>query len=74
MKRRQKRALQRRYAIIGVLCKRGSMSETGICLELGIPLGTIYPDLQLLEEQGYIIPQWVEGPYPRHRVYKLENE
>ena len=33
--------------------------------------GRLYPALFALERQGKIKSAWVDGPYPRHRLYHL---
>lgn len=70
LKRRARRAVRKQWAIYGVLARKGPMSETSLCLELEYALGTLYPDLAVLERKGYISPQWVEGTEPRLRIYE----
>lgn len=38
----------------------------------GVPLASIYPGLDELEKAGRIRGEFVEGPYPRKRVYFAE--
>ena len=73
MRKRQRQSHQQRYAIVGALYLKGPMSNTFICLELKLPIGSIDEDLLVLESQGRITCQWVEGPWPRHRIYKVSE-
>lgn len=74
---RAHRAIRKQWAIYGVLARKGSMSETGLCMELNYAFGTLYPELMVLERKGLVTSHWYEsinGLYPRHRVYQAEQE
>jgi DNA-binding PadR family transcriptional regulator len=60
-------------AIVQRLSSRPGLSLNGyeICLLLGRRVGTIHAALERLENQGRITSRWVDGPYPRRRVYYI---
>lgn len=68
-----RRATRRRYEIIGVLDEVQDATADEITDLLRRPLGTLYPDLAILEREGRIIADW-DGPggnWPHTRRYRL---
>lgn len=68
-----KRAVRRRYAILGVLALDGPSYALDLCKALRRGPGTIYPDLSWMEIHGLVAADWVnqsEGR-PRRRRYRL---
>lgn len=72
-----KRADRRRYAIVGALAERGPSTGIDLCIALYRGLGTIYPDLVVLENDGRIVSEWA-APLtplsPPRRLYRLPTD
>lgn len=71
-----RRAIRRRYAILGVLAENGPTSGIDLCWLLHRSSGTIYPDLAALEADGRVVGEWhdVRDGYPRWRLYRLPTD
>lgn len=67
----KRRAVRRQYAILGVLARLGPLTQTSIALELHRGLGTLYPDLAVLEHNGWIVSEWNADYGARVRLYRL---
>jgi hypothetical protein len=53
------------------LAKR--LGEDSLLVALfGVSVASMYPALDVLERHGRIRSEWIEGPYPRRRVYFAE--
>lgn len=71
-----KRAVRRRYAILGVLVDIGPANAIAIADKLARNGGAIYADLAWMEAQGLIISEW-ERPAdgrPRRRLYRIATD
>lgn len=70
-----RRALRRRYAILGALHEHGPQYEDGLCTLLRAASGTLYADLGALERDYLIVGE--EGAptvaQPSRRLYRLAN-
>lgn len=69
-----KRALRRRYAILGVLAWKGRSHEPDLVKALGRGPGTIYPDLAWMEKHNLISSFNEDGTEPRRRIYSLPEK
>lgn len=67
-------AERRRYAILGALAEHGPTGALELCRLLRRPSGTIYPDLAALESDRRIVGEWLTGPWPRRRLYRLPTD
>lgn len=70
-----KRAVRRRYAILGVLAETGPTNALTICRMLRRGPGTVYPDLAWMEDHGLVAADWEERAdgRPRRRLYRSVN-
>ena len=69
-----RRAERRRYAILGALTEHGPTPALDLGKRLRRPAGTIYPDLAALESDRRIVGEWLPGPWPRRRLYRLPTD
>jgi hypothetical protein len=70
-RRAGRRAERRRYAILGALAEHGPTGALELCRLLRRPAGTLYPDLSALEADRRVVGEWLTGPWPRRRLYRL---
>lgn len=64
----ERRNKTRRAAVLGALW-RGSKFLDDICAYTGLRLGPVSVVLSQLEDERIVTSEWVDGPYPRRRVY-----
>lgn len=53
---------------------KDGMSGIELSKATGLWAGTLYPALALMERTGKLKSAWVDGPYPRRRLYHLVSE
>lgn len=56
-------------ALIGA--EKDGLSSGDLAKRLDISSGRLYPALYALEREGAIKGAWVDGPYPRRRLYHV---
>ena len=71
-----KRAVRRRYAILGVLVDIGPANATAIADKLARNGGAIYADLAWMESEGLIVGEWERAAddRPRRRLYRIATD
>ena len=70
-----RRAIRRRYAILGALHEHGPQLADELAKVLRCGHGTLYPDLAVLECDGLIVGDQVAQPYgrPDRRRYRVTS-
>lgn len=71
-----KRAVRRRYAILGVLHDIGPANATAIADKLARNGGAIYADLAWMERECLIVSEWEvrDDDRPRRRLYRIATD
>jgi DNA-binding PadR family transcriptional regulator len=64
-------AKRRELLVLGALRRHVELTGAQLHEITGIWLSWLYPALSKMEQDGEIIGEWVEGPYPRPRRYRL---
>jgi DNA-binding PadR family transcriptional regulator len=64
-------AKRRELLVLGALRRHTELTGAQLHEITRIWLGRLYPVLSKLEADGEIVGEWVEGPYPRPRRYRL---
>lgn len=61
----------RELSVLGALTRHGELTGLQLYEITRAWLALLYPVLSKLERNGEIIGEWVEGPYPHSRRYRL---
>jgi DNA-binding IclR family transcriptional regulator len=65
---------KQQLAILEALAKaKDGFAAYDISRLTGLWSGTLYPQLQFLEDVEAITSEWLPGPFPRRRIYKLAS-
>jgi len=73
-------ALRRTLALLAVvrcfMSRRDPIWGLQLTKELGLPSGTVYPLLERLEREGFVVSQWdsEQARGPRRRLYSITEE
>ena len=68
-----RRAVRRRYAVMGVLADLGPSSATEVSLKLHRGFGVTLLDLDWMAHHGLVESFEDSGPHPRIRRYRLRS-
>lgn len=60
-----------RTRVSQALASGGEMSGKALADATGMGVSRLYPTLVEMEERGDVSSRWVDGPYPRTRLYRL---
>lgn len=72
--RRRNQRLDAILAALTTMPDGGTVTDLAYALGLSAyRTGAMYADLALLEKDGRVVSDWLDGPYPRRRRYMLKR-